>query len=167
MEEVWGGVGYGVKHHFKQHFSYIVAVSFIGGGNWSTQRKTLTCRKSVTHYYHIMLHRVHLSMTGIRTQNFSQRQCQNTMRIVYITLRQYNLVYVKTVKTYCMPPRQINNNLNAMEDKLSTFNENESELSLAKGIFPCYKLWTFSTVLLQFEFRDDRRSYVPLIFTIK
>ena len=128
MEEVWGGVGYGVKHHFKQHFSYIVAVSFIGEGNWSTQKKTLTCRKSVTNYYHIMLHRVHLSMSEIRTQNFSQRQCQNIMRIVYITLRQYNLVYVKTVKTYCMPPRQINNNLNAMEDKLSTFNDNESEL---------------------------------------
>jgi hypothetical protein len=24
--------------HFKQYFSYIVAVSFIGGGNWITQR---------------------------------------------------------------------------------------------------------------------------------
>jgi hypothetical protein len=28
-------------------FSYIVAVSFIGGGNRSTQRKPLTCRKSL------------------------------------------------------------------------------------------------------------------------
>ena len=111
-----------------------MAVSFIGGGNWSTQRKPLTCRKSLTNYYHIMLHRVHLSMSGIRTQNFSQRQCQNILRIVYITLRQYNLVCVKTVKTYCMPPRQINNNLNAMEDKLSTFNENESELSFSGSL---------------------------------
>jgi hypothetical protein len=33
--------------HFQQYFNYIVAVSFIGGGNWSTQRKSLTCRKSL------------------------------------------------------------------------------------------------------------------------
>jgi hypothetical protein len=31
----------GVEHHFRQYFSYIVAVSFIGGGNWSTLRKNL------------------------------------------------------------------------------------------------------------------------------
>jgi hypothetical protein len=31
---------------FQQYFSYIVMVSFIGGGNWSTRRKPLTCRKS-------------------------------------------------------------------------------------------------------------------------
>jgi hypothetical protein len=29
-------VVYGVKRHFQQYFSYIVAVSFIGGGNQST-----------------------------------------------------------------------------------------------------------------------------------
>ena len=28
--------------------TYIVAVSFIGEVNWSTQRKPLTCRKSLT-----------------------------------------------------------------------------------------------------------------------
>ena len=27
------------------YLSYIVAVSFIGGGNWNTQRKPLTCCK--------------------------------------------------------------------------------------------------------------------------
>ena len=32
----------GVYHHFQQYFSYILAVSFIGGGNRSTQRKPLT-----------------------------------------------------------------------------------------------------------------------------
>jgi len=31
-------------------FSYIVAVSFIGGGNRSTRRKPLTCRKSLTNF---------------------------------------------------------------------------------------------------------------------
>jgi hypothetical protein len=32
---------------FNNIFSYIVAVSFIGGGNRSTQRKPLTCHKQV------------------------------------------------------------------------------------------------------------------------
>jgi len=32
---------------FQQYFSYIVAVSFIGGGNRSTRRKPPTCRKSL------------------------------------------------------------------------------------------------------------------------
>jgi hypothetical protein len=31
----------------QQYFSYIVAVSFIGGGNQSTRRKPPTCRKSL------------------------------------------------------------------------------------------------------------------------
>jgi len=32
---------------FQQYFSYIVAVSFIGGINQSTRRKPPTCRKSL------------------------------------------------------------------------------------------------------------------------
>ena len=50
----------------KQHI-----FSFIGGGNRNTRRKPLTCRKSLTNLYHIILYRVHLDMIGIRTQNFS------------------------------------------------------------------------------------------------
>jgi len=34
----------------QQYFSYIVAVSFIDGGNWSTRRKPLTCHKSLTNF---------------------------------------------------------------------------------------------------------------------
>jgi len=30
------GLVYGVYRHFQQYFSYIVVVSFIVGGNWST-----------------------------------------------------------------------------------------------------------------------------------
>jgi hypothetical protein len=30
---VYGGLVYGVERHIQQYFSYIVAVSFIGGGN--------------------------------------------------------------------------------------------------------------------------------------
>ena len=38
---------YGVYCHFQQYFSYIVAVSFIGGGN---RRKPQTCHKSLTNF---------------------------------------------------------------------------------------------------------------------
>jgi hypothetical protein len=33
------GYGYGVSRHFQQYFSYIMVVSFIGGGNRSSRRK--------------------------------------------------------------------------------------------------------------------------------
>ena len=49
----------------------IVMVSFIGGGNQSTWRSPPTCHKSLTHFYPIMLYRVQLAMSGIRTHNFS------------------------------------------------------------------------------------------------
>jgi hypothetical protein len=38
------------ERHFQQYFSYIVAVSFIGGGNRSTRRKPQTRRKSLTNF---------------------------------------------------------------------------------------------------------------------
>jgi len=41
---------YGVKCHLQQYFSYIAAVSFIGGGNWSNRRNPSTCRKSLTNF---------------------------------------------------------------------------------------------------------------------
>jgi hypothetical protein len=40
----------GVYRHFQQYFSYIVAVSFIGGGNRRARRKPLTCRKLLTNF---------------------------------------------------------------------------------------------------------------------
>ena len=40
------GWGYDVQ----QYFSYMVAVSFIGGGNQRTWRKPPTCRKSLTNF---------------------------------------------------------------------------------------------------------------------
>jgi hypothetical protein len=41
---------YGASRHFQQYFSYIVAVSFIGGRNRNTRRKPPTCRKSLTNF---------------------------------------------------------------------------------------------------------------------
>jgi hypothetical protein len=48
------------------HFSYILTVSFIGGGN---QRKSLPCRKSQLNII-TKLYTVQLSMSEIRTLNF-------------------------------------------------------------------------------------------------
>ena len=42
------GLANGVYTHFQKYFSYIVEVSFIGGGNRSTRRKLPTCCKSLT-----------------------------------------------------------------------------------------------------------------------
>ena len=49
-EYVVGLRPYGVKRHFQQYFSYIVAVRFIGGGNRSPRRKQPTFRKSLTKF---------------------------------------------------------------------------------------------------------------------
>jgi hypothetical protein len=40
----------GLYRHFQQYYSYIVAVSFIGGGNRRTRIKPPTCRKSLTNF---------------------------------------------------------------------------------------------------------------------
>ena len=42
--------GYWIQGHFQQYFSYIVAVSFIGGGSQSIQRKPPTYCKSLTNF---------------------------------------------------------------------------------------------------------------------
>jgi hypothetical protein len=51
--------------HFQQYFSYIVAVSFIGGGNRSTGRKLPTYHKSLTNFITLMLYQVHLAISRI------------------------------------------------------------------------------------------------------
>ena len=43
----WFGLWCLINPHFQQYFSYIVVVSFIGGGN---RIKQPTCRTSLTHF---------------------------------------------------------------------------------------------------------------------
>ena len=59
------GWGYWVLHHFQQYFSYIVAVSFIDGGN---QRKTTDLPQVTDKLYHIILYQVHLAWVGLSSQ---------------------------------------------------------------------------------------------------
>jgi hypothetical protein len=44
------GVGVMAFNEFQQYFSYIIAVSFISGRNWSTRRKPPACRKPSTNF---------------------------------------------------------------------------------------------------------------------
>jgi hypothetical protein len=37
-------------NEFQKYFSYIMAVNFISGGNWSTRRKPPACRKPSTNF---------------------------------------------------------------------------------------------------------------------
>ena len=68
---------------FQQYFSYIVAVSFIGGGNQSTRRKPLTCRKSLTNLSH---NDVHLSLIEIQTSVVIGTDCIGSCKSNYRTI---------------------------------------------------------------------------------
>ena len=63
---------YGVLCHFQQYFSYIMAVSFIGGGNQGTQRKTPTCPSHGQPLsQNVVSTQVHFTMNGVWTHNLS------------------------------------------------------------------------------------------------
>ena len=59
-----GDVGCGV-------FSYIMAVSFIGGGNREYPEKKPDLSQVTDTLYYIMMYRIHLTTNGVQTPNFS------------------------------------------------------------------------------------------------
>jgi hypothetical protein len=74
MDESCTEINYGNNNKMlinQQYFSYIVEVSFIGGGNRSNRRKPPELPQVTDNMYHLMLYRVYLAMSGIRTHNVS------------------------------------------------------------------------------------------------
>jgi hypothetical protein len=54
----WLVVGYGIYITLSKYFSYIVVVSFIGGGKQYLE-KTTDLPQGIEKHYHIMLYQVH------------------------------------------------------------------------------------------------------------
>ena len=63
-------VGLWVFNAFK-NISIISRLSVLLVEETGVPGKTTTCRKSLTKFYHIMLYRVYLTMSGVQTHNFS------------------------------------------------------------------------------------------------
>ena len=85
----WFRFGLWCLSHFQQYFSYIVAVSFIGGGNhWpvTSHRQTLS---------HTIVS-VHLAMNGVRTHNFNGDRNSNCYyhMIMITTFPSFDLSYI-------------------------------------------------------------------------
>ena len=80
-----------VLRHFQQYFSYIVAVNFIGGENWSTRSKPPTCGSQ----WQTLSHNVVSStprLSGIRTH----------MVIILYVIQLSDRVYNVTFPAYAL-----------------------------------------------------------------
>ena len=75
----------GVYHHFQQYFSYIVEVSFIGGWNRRTLRKSPTCRVT-DKLYHIMLYTSPCSRFELTTSAVIGTDCIGSCKSNYHTI---------------------------------------------------------------------------------
>jgi len=67
-------------------FNYIMAVSFIGGGNRRARRKPPTCRMSLTNFYHIMLYTSSWSRFELTTSVVIGTDCIGSCKSNYDTI---------------------------------------------------------------------------------
>ena len=113
----------------QQYFSYIVAVSFIGGGN---RRKTPTCRKSLaiflSHTCNVVLSTPRLRGGFGGSQLHFYTIATTTAPICYVTYRSYGLMYLflsrfvlwhlDTEKNHCLGyHKNLFKNLNYVSEK--------------------------------------------------
>jgi hypothetical protein len=75
-------MGYCIYCHFQQYFSYIVAVSFIGGENRSTQRKPQTCRKSLTNLITLCCIKYTSPLAGFELSGIGKSNYRTSMSMV-------------------------------------------------------------------------------------
>ena len=66
----WVRVGLWYLTPFQHNFSFIIAVTFVGGGNRSTVQNYWPCASRRQTLSHIVVS-VHLPMNGVRTHSFS------------------------------------------------------------------------------------------------
>ena len=91
-----GGQGYGAQHHLQQYSTYIMAVSFMGGGKRSTQTKTTNLSHVTDKLYHII--NVLQSTPGHEWDSDSQHQWWQKLNIANV---QYycSLSNISTIRT--------------------------------------------------------------------
>ena len=84
----WGGkrICNGVSRHFQQYFSYIVAISFIGGANRKTSEKTTELSQVTDKRYHILLYTLPWSRYELATSVVIGTDCKGSCKSNYQTI---------------------------------------------------------------------------------
>jgi hypothetical protein len=108
--EIYGRLFFSMcaPNHFQQYFSYIVVVSFIGGGNRSAGRKPSTCRKSLTTLSHngvwsTSSYELHLIFNIERTWAISILFERSQYRMTLLFSEEFADNFVLGIESMCAP----------------------------------------------------------------